>query len=75
MCYCLTPRYDLQLCIFFFKDLFIIYLFNLFLVASGLSCGRHGGSFVVARGLLSSCGMRVFSSLVGARRLQGVWAL
>ena len=30
---------------------------------------------VVACGLLSSCGMWVFSSLVVAHRLQGVWAL
>ena len=30
---------------------------------------------VEARGLLSSCGVRVFSSLVLARRFQGTWAL
>ena len=36
---------------------------------------RHTGSFVAARGLLSSCGVRVFS-LVEARELGscGVWA-
>ena len=64
---------------------------NFSLVASGLSCGtwdlslQHAGSFVAVRGLLSSCGVRVFSSLVVAygfflfssvaRRLQGAWAL
>ena len=29
----------------------------------------------MAHGLLSSCGVRVFSSLVVARRLQSTWAL
>ena len=29
----------------------------------------------MVRGLLSSCGMQVFSSLVVAHRLQGAWAL
>ena len=33
------------------------------------------GLFVVVRSLLSSCGLWVFSSLVVARWLQGVWAL
>ena len=36
---------------------------------------RHAGYFVAAHGLLSSCGMQVFSSLVVARGLQGMWAL
>ena len=58
--------------IYLFAYLFI-YLFY-FLAASGLSCGtwdlhwgmwdlslRHVGSFVVAHGLLSSCGVWVFS--------------
>ena len=45
---------------------------NFSLVASGLSCGtwdlslQHAGSFVAVRGLLSSCGVRDFSSLVVA---------
>ena len=36
---------------------------------------RHAGSLVAARRLLSSCGVRVFSSLVMAHRLQGARAL
>ena len=33
------------------------------------------GLFVAARGLLSSCGMRVFLSLVVVHGLQSAWAL
>ena len=33
------------------------------------------GYFFASRGLLSSCGVLVFSSLVVASRLQGTWAL
>ena len=34
-----------------------------------------GFPLVVARGLLSSCGVQVFLSLVVVRGLQGAWAL
>ena len=43
-----------------------------------MACGifvEACGLFVVVRGLLSSCGVRVFSSLVVVHRLQGAWAL
>ena len=50
-----------------FKILFIFIFY--FLAASGLSCGMQ------VRGLLSSCGVWVISSLVVAHRLQGAWAL
>ena len=33
------------------------------------------GIFVVVRGLLSSCGVWVFSSLAVVHRVQGAWAL
>ena len=62
------------------SDYLFIYLFNLFgCVRSQLwhagSLLHHAGSFILARGLLSSCGVWVFSSLVVASRLQGTWAL
>ena len=63
------------------KDHEVVYLFiYLFLAASGLSCLTRDhllwcvGSFVVARGLLSSCGLRVLSLAV-AHGLQGAWSL
>ena len=62
--------------LFIYKDLFIIYLFYLFLAESGLSCstrdlslGRSDSSLGVC-GLLSSCALRVFSSLVVVHSLQ-----
>ena len=57
--------------------LFILFIFGCvgsYLQHTGSSL-RHVGSFFAARGLLSSCGMWVFSSLAVARRLQGTWAL
>ena len=56
------------------------YLVLFFLAASGLSCSMRDlrcgvWALHVVRGLLSSCGMWVFSSLVVVHRLQGVWAL
>ena len=58
---------------------FVYYLFIFGYAGSQLwyagSSLRHVGSFVVARRLPSSCGARVFSSLVVACGLQGAWAL
>ena len=65
---------------FFFKDLFIIYIFIYFWLCRVL-VAAHGiffaawGLFVVARSLLSSCGRWVFLSLVLVCMLQGMWAL
>ena len=76
---------------FFFQGprrLYYLFIY-LFLAASGLSCSTrdfHCGmqdlslrcedfSLVAVRGLLSSCGVQVFSSLVVAGGLQDAWAL
>ena len=59
--------------VFFFLFLRIYLLFIYFCLRQVLVAAH--GLFVAARGLLSSCGVRVFSSLVVARRLQGAWAL
>ena len=48
--------------------LFIYFWLHRVLVSQAGSSLRHAGSFVTARGLLSSCGVRVFS-LVVARGL------
>ena len=67
--------------IFFFKIylLFIYFYFIFGCVGSLLqhagSLLKHAVSFVLLPGLLSSCGVQILSSLVVARRLQGVWAL
>ena len=56
-------------------------IFYLFLAALGLSCSMWDlfvaahGLFFAAHGLLSSCGMRVFLSLVVMLRLQSTWSL
>ena len=60
--------------VFFFKIYFYLFITYLFLAALGLSCGTRD-LFVAVCGLLSSCGVQVFSSLVVVRSLQGVWAL
>ena len=61
------------------KDLLFIYLIYFWLpqvlVAAHRIFVEAYGIFVVVRGLLSSCGMRVFSSLVVACGLQIAWAL
>ena len=41
--------------------------------AQSLRCGARAFSLVVALGLLSSCGVQVFSSLVVARGLCSLW--
>ena len=55
---------------------FIYYLFIYFIyfwLHQVLAAAR--GLLAAVHGLLSSCGVRVFSSLVVAHRLQGAWAL
>ena len=62
--------------IYFFKFIYFIYfwLHRVLVAARGNFVEAHG-VFMAMRQLLSSCGVRVFSSLVVARRLQGTWAL
>ena len=65
----------------FFIVLFLFYFFNLFSVASGLSCGTQdlslwrSGSLLVAWGLECMGSVVVARELFVARRLQTVWAL
>ena len=62
------------ICFFLLKNIYLLFIYLIYfrlhrvLVAA---CGL----FVAACGLLSSCGMWVFSSLVVACSLQGVWAV
>ena len=55
-----------------FALLFFFFWLRRVLVAACRIFVEAWGSFIVVHGLLSSCGMRVFASLVVARRLQGV---
>ena len=61
---------------FFFNDLLFIYfwLCRVLVAAHGIFV-EACRIFIVVHGLLSNCGVRVFSPLVVAYRLQGVWAL
>ena len=53
--------------IYFWPHGFLVAALGIFVQACGLLVAVHG--------LLSSCGVWFFSSVVVGRRLQGVWAL
>ena len=57
----------------FFRFIYYHYYFLNFWLRRVLVAAR--GLFLVVRRLLSSCGVRVFSSLVVARGLRSAWAL
>ena len=62
----------------YFLNLFIYFIYfclrRVLVAARGIFV-EACGIFIVVRGLLSSCGVRVFSSLVVVHRLQSTWAL
>ena len=73
------------LSLLYYKSFFFfflkIYLLFLYFWLRRVLAAAHGifveacGLFVAVHGLLFSCGVRFFSSLVVTRRLQGTWAL
>ena len=59
---------------FFFKINFLLFIYLIYFWLCRVLVAAYR-LFVVVCGLLSSCGVRVFSSLVVVRRLQGTWPL
>ena len=55
--------------------IYLIYFWLCWVLDVGSVIAPVHGLFVVVHGLLSTCGVQVFSSLVVAHRLQGTWAL